>query len=169
MQDEADDREDLSGQQAALSGLWSVGVGSRELPGHAIVAMIKRGQKTLKYIQRTPNCVGRWIVLRVNQAGAPESEAGYSTMAIQLGEPCEDAIAFQESMGWNPETMSRTAKRPYMAYPIVKVITYPAVRVLNMFVFVQIRSRFMPLGFSLEHWWTLSTSLWFNQRVIAHD
>jgi len=118
-------------QQAAVSELWSVGVGSRELAGDVIVAMIKRGQKTYKYIQNTPNAVGRWIVLRVNQAGAPESEAGYSTMAIRLGEPCEDAIAFQEGMGWNPGSMSRSAKRPYMAYPIVGVTTYPAIRVLG--------------------------------------
>ena len=114
---------------AAVSELWSVGVGSRELPGDVIVAMIRRGQKTYKYIQSTPNAVGRWIVLRVNQAGVPVSEAGYSTMAIRLGEPCEDAVAFQEGMGWNAGTMSRSAKRPYMAYPIVAVTTYPAIRV----------------------------------------
>ena len=109
---------------------WCVCVGTTALNGVDIQSLIARGQKTFKYMINTPNAVGNWIALRVNTEGAPHGSAGISTVAIKVGPPVDDDIAFQESMGWNPAVMRRTGvPRPTRAYPIEEVKEYSPIRV----------------------------------------
>ena len=111
---------------------WCVCVGTAGLNGVDIQTQIARGQKTYKYMINTPNVIGSWLALRVNTDGAPDGSAGISTVAIKVGEPVEDDIAFQESMGWNPAVMKRDGvPRPTKAYPIEEVVVYNPIRVLS--------------------------------------
>ena len=123
----------MSEDLPAMSDLfWCVCVGTAGLNGVDIQTQIARGQKTYKYMINTPNVIGSWLALRVNTDGAPEGSAGISTVAIKVGEPVEDDIAFQESMGWNPAVMKRVGvPRPTKAYPIEEVVVYNPIRVLT--------------------------------------
>jgi hypothetical protein len=114
------------------SEYWCVCVGTAALNGVDIQSLIARGQKTFKYMINTPHVVGKWVALRVNSEGAPIGSAGISTVAIKVGEPLDDDIVFQESMGWNPAVMKRTGvPRPTRAYPIEEVKVYSPIRVLS--------------------------------------
>jgi len=114
------------------SDYWCVCVGTSGLNGVDIQNLIARGQKTFKYLINTPNVVGCWIALRVNTDGAVPGSAGVSTVAIKVGAPVDDDIAFQESMGWNPAIMKRSGvPRPTRAYPIEEVRVYTPIRVIT--------------------------------------
>jgi hypothetical protein len=121
----------MAGEEPAMSSeYWCVCVGTSGFNGVDIQNLIARGQKTFKYLINTPNVVGCWIALRVNTDGAVPGSAGISTVAIRVGAPVDDEIAFQESMGWNPAVMKRTGvPRPTRAYPIEEVRVYSPIRV----------------------------------------
>jgi hypothetical protein len=121
----------MAGEEPEMSSdYWCVCVGTSGFNGVDIQNLIARGQKTFKYLINTPNVVGRWIALRVNTDGAVPGSAGVSTVAIKVGPPVDDDIAFQESMGWNPAVMKRTGvPRPTRAYPIEEVRVYSPIRV----------------------------------------
>ena len=116
--------------KAEKSNVWCVGVGvANGFSGEEIVRMILDQTKTFKYLRRTPNVEGKVLVLKLNKL-SKEVGAGFATCAIWLGPESNDDDSYQESQGWNPDTMDRDAPiRPYRAYPIQKVVTFDPIQV----------------------------------------
>jgi hypothetical protein len=122
---------DNSDAKAEKSNIWCVGVGMKNgLSGSQIISMILNKEKQIKYLRRTPNVVGKILVLKINKT-AQDIGAGYATIALRLGQERNDDEAYQVEQGWNPDVMDRYATvRPYRAYDIKTVLTFDPVQVM---------------------------------------
>ena len=122
---------DNSDAKAEKSNIWCVGVGMKNgLSGSQIISNILNKKKQIKYLRRTPNVVGKILVLKINKT-AQDIGAGYATIALRLGQERNDDEAYQVEQGWNPDVMDRYATvRPYRAYDIKTVLTFDPVQVM---------------------------------------
>ena len=126
-----------SDAKAEKSNIWCVGVGIKNgLSGSQIISMILNKEKQIKYLRRTPNVVGKVLVLKINKT-AQDIGAGYATIALRLGPERNDDEAYQVEQGWNPDLMDRHATvRPYRAYDIKSVLTFDPVQVMHLYTLV---------------------------------